>query len=136
MNDGWLCDSILKAATHPSPVSMTPAFSPGPSTTRAPVVGNLRRWTRDDLYEQCSDHMTEKIPSSSMFGARPRICSMREYSSGESPCWAMTAGVMGCGCIAARLSRSERGERRGESGEGRAERGERRAERGEGRGER
>ena len=64
MKDGWLCDSILKAATHPSPMSMTPAFSPGPCTTRGPLVGNLRRWTRDDLYEQCSDHITEKMPSS------------------------------------------------------------------------
>ena len=64
MNDGWLCDSILNAATQPSPMSITPAFSPGPCTTRGPVVGNLRRCTRDDLYEQCSDHITEKIPSS------------------------------------------------------------------------
>ena len=36
MNDGWLCDSILNAATHPSPMSITPAFSPGPCTTRGP----------------------------------------------------------------------------------------------------
>ena len=30
MNDGWLCDSILNAARQPSPMSTTPAFSPGP----------------------------------------------------------------------------------------------------------
>ena len=36
----------------------------GPCTTRGPLVGNLRRCTRLDLYEQCSDHITEKIPSS------------------------------------------------------------------------
>ena len=30
MNDGWLCDSILKTAASPSPMSTAPAFSPGP----------------------------------------------------------------------------------------------------------
>ena len=30
MNDGWLCDSILKTAHRPSPMSTAPAFSPGP----------------------------------------------------------------------------------------------------------
>ena len=30
MKHGWLCDSILNAATQPSPMSTTPAFSPGP----------------------------------------------------------------------------------------------------------
>src|ERR1041385_1954960 len=107
MNDGWLCDSILNAATQPSPMSITPAFSPGPCTTRGPLVGNLRRCTRLDLYEQCSDHITEKMPSSVEFGARPRsgpsavsggarprICSMRWYSSGVRPWEAMTSALI------------------------------------------
>ena len=49
MNEGWLWDSILKTATQPPPRSITPAFSPGPCTTRRPLVGSLRRWTREDL---------------------------------------------------------------------------------------
>ncbi len=44
MNDGWLCDSILKTAARPSPMSTAPAFSPGPCTTRGPVVGSVLRW--------------------------------------------------------------------------------------------
>ena len=64
MNDGWLWDSILKTTAWPSPMSTTPAFSPGPWMTRGPVVGSSRRCTRDDLYEQCSLHITEKMPSS------------------------------------------------------------------------
>ena len=42
----------------------------------APRVGRRRRWTLDDLYEQCSLHITEYIASSSSFGTRPRISSM------------------------------------------------------------
>ena len=49
MNDGWLCDSILKTAARPSPMSTAPAFSPGPCSTRGPRVGSLRRWTRELL---------------------------------------------------------------------------------------
>ena len=41
MNDGWLCDSILKTAARPSPMSTAPAFSPGPCSTRGPVVGSV-----------------------------------------------------------------------------------------------
>ena len=37
MNDGWLCDSILKTAARPSPMSTAPAFSPGPCSTCGPV---------------------------------------------------------------------------------------------------
>src|SRR3954469_5789843 len=37
MKLGWLCDSILKTAANPSPMSTTPAFSPGPRMTRRPV---------------------------------------------------------------------------------------------------
>ncbi len=64
MKLGWLCDSILNTAAKPSPMSTTPAFSPGPWITRVPFVGRRRRWTRDDLYEQCSLHITLKTPSS------------------------------------------------------------------------
>ena len=64
MKLGWLCDSILKTAANPSPMSTTPAFSPGPWMTRGPFVGRRRRCTRDDLYEQCSLHITLKTPSS------------------------------------------------------------------------
>ena len=49
MNDGWLWLSILKMATSPSPMSTTPAFSPGPQTTQGAVVGNLPRWALEDL---------------------------------------------------------------------------------------
>src|SRR5438128_310441 len=94
MNDGWLCDSILNAATQPSPMSITPAFSPGPCTTRGPLVGNFFRCTRLDLYEQCSDHITEKMPSSVWLGSRPRICWMRLNSSGVMPCCATTSAVI------------------------------------------
>ena len=31
--DGWLCDSILNAMASPSPMEITPAFSPGPWST-------------------------------------------------------------------------------------------------------
>ncbi len=49
MNDGWLWLSILKIATRPSPMSTTPAFSPGPHTTQGASVGNLPRWIFEDL---------------------------------------------------------------------------------------
>ena len=41
MKEGWLWDSILNTAANPCPMSMTPAFSPGPCTTRGPAVGSL-----------------------------------------------------------------------------------------------
>jgi len=44
MNDGWLWLSILKETARPSPMSTTPAFSPGPCRTRGPFVGNFFRW--------------------------------------------------------------------------------------------
>src|SRR5947207_2445069 len=50
MKEGWLWDSILKMAASPSPMSMTPAFSPGPWSTQevwdaalvSPVPGGRR----------------------------------------------------------------------------------------------
>ena len=77
MKDGWLWLSILKMAACPSPMSITPAFSPGPQMTCGAVVGNCFSQTLDDLYEQCSDHMTEKMPSSVNDGVRPVISSIR-----------------------------------------------------------
>src|SRR5215831_5287333 len=72
-------------------MSTTPAFSPGPTSTRGPVVGNPRRWRREDLYEQCSLQSTLKMPSSRRFGSRPRSSRMRAYSDSLSPCCAMTS---------------------------------------------
>ena len=58
----WL--SILKTTQSPSPMSTTPAFSPGPWMTCGPVVGSVRSHFFEDLYEQCSFHIAEKMPSS------------------------------------------------------------------------
>jgi len=52
-------------------MSITPAFSPGPWITQGALVGRPRRWMREDLYEQCSFHIAEKIPSSVKLGTRP-----------------------------------------------------------------
>src|SRR5437764_15063578 len=93
MKDGWLWLSILKTTASPSPISTTPAFSPGPQITRRPAVGNVWSQIFDDLYEQCSLHITEKIPSSVMFGARPRIATARSSSSSVRPCSAAKAAV-------------------------------------------
>src|SRR5262249_891830 len=116
MKDGWLCDSILNATASPSPMSTTPAFSPGPWITRGPVVGNVRRCTREDLYEQCSLHIAEKIPSSTRFGSRPRISWMRADSSSERLCSRMTSSVIVTGLPLRRAS-----SRRRERGDGRLE---------------
>src|SRR3569833_2254060 len=94
MYDGWLWLSILKIAAWPSPISTTPAFSPGPQITCGPVVGSFFRWIREDLHEQCSDNMTEKMPSSVRLGSRPMACSTRSYSSVDWPCWATISAVI------------------------------------------
>ncbi len=73
-------------------MSTTPAFSPGPWMTRGPVVGNFFRWTREDLYEQCSLHIAEKMPSSTRLGSRPRISRMLRYSASERLC-SLTSSV-------------------------------------------
>ena len=75
-------------------MSMTPAFSPGPWITCGPLVGSVRRWTLEDLYEQCSFHIAEKMPSSVSVGSRPIRSSMRWYSSGLRPCSATSSGVI------------------------------------------
>src|ERR1700733_10258890 len=103
MYEGWLCDSILNAHAHPSPTSMMPAFSPGPCTTepgplvRVPLVGSRFRCTRELLYEQCSDHITEKMPSSVRLGVRPIFCLIRAYSSAVMLCSFSSAGVICAG---------------------------------------
>src|SRR5207244_4299227 len=66
----------------------------GPWITCAPVVGSVRRWIFDDLYEQCSFHIAEKMPSSVIVGSRPISCRMRWYSSGLRPCSATSSGVI------------------------------------------
>src|SRR5882724_2830639 len=48
---------------------------------------------RDDLYEQCSFHIAEKMPSSVKVGVRPMSFLMRSYSSGLRPWAATSAGV-------------------------------------------
>src|SRR5271156_1448954 len=74
-------------------MSTTPAFSPGPCTTSFPRVGRRFRCTLLDLYEQCSLHITLKMPSSVMFGSRPSIFLTRAYSSDVSPCSAAISAV-------------------------------------------
>src|SRR5579863_6735578 len=93
INDGWLWLSILKTTASPSPMSTTPAFSPGPQMTRGPSVGSVFSHTFDDLYEQCSLHIAEKTPSSVRLGVRPRIVSQRANSSVDNPISAASAGV-------------------------------------------
>src|SRR5262249_26054278 len=108
MNDGWLCDSILNTAARPSPMSTAPAFSPGPWSTRGPSAGRVFRWMRLLLYEQCSDHITEKRPSSVRFGSRPRALTMRPYSSSVRLCVDRSSAVAVIGWILSRLGRGAR----------------------------
>src|ERR1700733_734425 len=54
--------------------------------TCGPLVGSLRKGRRDDLYEQCSFHIAETMPSSVKVGVRPISATSRAYSSGLSPC--------------------------------------------------
>src|SRR5689334_7164302 len=107
MYEGWLWLSILKIAASPSPISMTPAFSPGPWITQGALVGSVRRWIFEDLYEQCSFHIAEKMPSSVKVGVRPISLRSRSYSSGLRPCAATSAGVI-LGCWAPPLRASGR----------------------------
>src|SRR5216683_5413979 len=93
MNEGWLWLSILNTTASPSPISTTPAFSPGPQITRGPVVGNVLSQIFDDLYEQCSLHIAEKIPVSVRFGVRPRMAQARSNSSAVRPISAARSDV-------------------------------------------
>src|SRR5215471_4646776 len=94
-------------------MSITPAFSPGPWITQGALVGSPRRWIREDLYEQCSFHIAEKMPSSVKVGTRPISFRMRSYSSGFSP-WAATSSGVVLGslvCMRPLLGRSEAAEK-------------------------
>src|SRR6266568_7999237 len=93
MNEGWLWLSILKTTASPSPMSMTPAFSPGPQITRGPLVGSVRSQIFDDLYEQCSLHIAAMMPVSVRFGVRPRIAQARSNSSRLRPSSAASSAV-------------------------------------------
>src|SRR4051812_45723494 len=66
-------------------MSMTPAPSPGPTSTHGASVGNRPRCGREDLYEQCSDHITEYIASSRCVGSRPSSSTTAASSSSVIP---------------------------------------------------
>ena len=83
--EGWLWLSIFSATARPSPTSTTPAFSPGPCSTRGPAVGKARRRGRLCLYEQCSLHIRLNMTSSASLGSRPSSSGMRAASSSVSP---------------------------------------------------
>src|SRR4051812_758258 len=53
---------------------------------------------REDLYEQCSFHIAEKMPSSVNVGTLPISFRMRSYSSGLRPWDATSSGVI-CGSL-------------------------------------
>src|SRR5262249_52882450 len=78
--DGWLCDSTLNATASPSPRSITPAFSPGPCSTRAPAEGSRLSRRAGCLYPPCSDQSSEKTASSKWLGSRPSSSTIRAYS--------------------------------------------------------
>src|SRR5262245_35038411 len=78
--EGWLCDSTLNATASPSPRSITPAFSPGPCSTRPPAEGSRFSSRAECLYPQCSDQSSEKTASSKWLGSRSSSSTMREYS--------------------------------------------------------
>src|SRR6266478_7996178 len=66
---------------------------------------------REDLYEQCSFHIAEKIPSSVKLGTRPINFRMRSYSSGFRPWLATSSGVIWGSFMALLLGRSDRPEK-------------------------
>src|SRR5215207_3947341 len=97
--DGWLWLSMRTATAMPSPTSMTPAPSPGPTSTHGASVGRRPRWERDDLYEQCSDHITEYMASSRCVGSRPSSSTTAASSSSVMPSWRWS----GCSLISPAL---------------------------------
>src|SRR3982751_5205877 len=62
---------------------------------------------RDDLYEQCSFYIAEKMPSSVKVGTRTISFRMRSYSSGFRPCEATRSGVICGSFLIIRSGRSE-----------------------------
>src|SRR5262245_27658279 len=92
--DGWLWLSMRIATASPSPMSTTPAPSPGPTSTQGASVGKRPRYARDDLYEQCSDHMTEYMASSRCVGSRPSSSTTAASSSSVTPtCRCSTSAI-------------------------------------------
>ena len=98
--DGWLWLSIRIATASPSPTSMTPAPSPGPTSTHGASVGKRPRCRFDDLYEQCSDHITANIASSSSVGSRSSNATTASNSSSVRP----SSRWRGCRCSASAMS--------------------------------
>ena len=75
-------------------MSTTPAPSPGPTSTHGADVGKRLRCARDDLYEQCSDHITAYMASSRSVGARPSSPSTAASSSSVMPsCWCIGSAI-------------------------------------------
>src|SRR6185436_1731906 len=70
-----------------------------PTEVSAGNSANCRRCTLEDLYEQCSDHMTEYIASSDEVGRRSRISLILAYSSFLSP-----SSAHGCDCSGVRIA--------------------------------
>src|SRR5213593_4329692 len=83
--DGWLWLSTLNATASPSPRSTTPAFSPGPWSTRGESVGKRRSSGAECLYAQCSDQRSEKTASSKWFGSRSSSSWIRSNSPSVRP---------------------------------------------------
>src|SRR5437867_2190113 len=74
---------------------MIPAFSsPAPTRMRRDLVGKVLSSGRLFLYEQCSLHITEKIPNSVYVGSRPRIAFTRSNSSGVRLCFCTNSAVI------------------------------------------
>src|SRR6266403_163886 len=74
---------------------MMPAFSsPAPTRIFGDFVGKVLSNGRLFLYEQCSLHITEKMPSSVYDNSRPRIPLAFSYSSGVRLCCRTNSGVI------------------------------------------
>src|SRR5215217_5065906 len=96
--EGWLWLSTLNATASPSPRSTTPAFSPGPWSTRDPAEGSRRSSRAECLYAQCSDQRSEKTASSKWFGSRPSSSQILSSSPSVRP----SARWRGCSTIVVR----------------------------------
>src|SRR5712692_984589 len=70
---------------------------------------------RKDLYEQCSDHITENTPSSTRFGSRPSSSLTRVNSSGVRLCAAICCAVIGSIKVGRRQKAEGRKQRQKES---------------------
>src|SRR4051794_27896697 len=98
---------MRSASARSSSIAMTPAPSPGPTSTHGASVGNRPRYLRDDLYEQCSLHITEYIASSRSDGSRPSRRTMALNSSSVMPsmrCLGCTDGSLTGGAESGRFA--------------------------------